>query len=179
MMINFILKSSEFVKLLICKKSRGLFLFKRNEKKNRKGTLTPKMPFFEHQLPRAYHLKCLSNLSEEEIENGCRDSAPSKTVLKQIRYEARKVLTPFEDESKSLSEIHLQQRQYCIGMTKGTLQMILSRPRGINPFSESMVCICHSLARTDIVYADAAGSVLLGDKSCYALYTGKDLCPSC
>jgi len=28
---------------MICKKSRGLFLFKRNEKKNRKGTLTPKM----------------------------------------------------------------------------------------------------------------------------------------
>ena len=27
------------------KKSRGLFLFKRNEKKNRKGTLTLKMPF--------------------------------------------------------------------------------------------------------------------------------------
>jgi len=47
------------------------------------------MPFVEHQLPRAYHLKCLSNLSEEEIESGCRDSAPSKTVLKQIRYEAR------------------------------------------------------------------------------------------
>ena len=44
-MINFISKSSEFVQLLICKKSRGLFLFKRNEKRNRKGTLTPKMPF--------------------------------------------------------------------------------------------------------------------------------------
>jgi len=41
---------------MICKKSRGLFLFKRNEKKNRKGTPTPKMPFVEHQLPRAYHL---------------------------------------------------------------------------------------------------------------------------
>ena len=89
------------------------------------------MKFAEHQLPRAYHLKWLSNLSEEEIESGCRDSAPSKTVLKQIRYEARKVLTPFEDETKSLSEIHSQQQQYCTGMIKGTLQMILSRPRGI------------------------------------------------
>jgi len=58
------------------------------------------MPFVEHQLPRAYHLKCLSNLSEEEIESGCRDSTPSKTVLKQIRYEARKVLNSFEGESK-------------------------------------------------------------------------------
>ena len=45
MMTNFISKSSEFIKLLICKKSRGLFLFKRNEKKNHRGTLTPKMPF--------------------------------------------------------------------------------------------------------------------------------------
>jgi len=80
------------------------------------------MKFAEHQLPRAYHLKCLSNLSEEEIESGFRDSVPSKTVLKQIRYEARKVLTPFEDESKSLSEIHSQQQQYCTGMIKGTLQ---------------------------------------------------------
>ena len=42
MMINFISKSSEFIQLIICKKSRGLFLFKRNDKKNRKGT-TPKM----------------------------------------------------------------------------------------------------------------------------------------
>ena len=66
------------------------------------------MKFVEHQLPRAYHLKCLSNLPEDEIESGCRDSAPSKTVLRQIRYEARKVLTPFEDESKSLSEIYSQ-----------------------------------------------------------------------
>jgi len=58
------------------------------------------MKFAEHHLPRAHHLKCFSNLSEEEIESGFRDSAPSKTVLKQIRYEARMVLTRFEDESK-------------------------------------------------------------------------------
>ena len=77
------------------------------------------MPFVEHQLPRAYHLKCLSNLSEEEIESGCRDTAPSKTILKKIRYKASKVLTPFEDESKSLSEIHSQQQQYCTGMCGG------------------------------------------------------------
>jgi len=38
------------------------------------------MKFVEHQLPRAYHLKCFSNLSKEEIESGCRDSVPSKTV---------------------------------------------------------------------------------------------------
>jgi len=124
--------------------------------------------FAEHQLPHAYRLKCLSNLSEEQIESGCRDSAPSKTVLKQIRYEARKVLTPFEDESKCLSEIHSQQPQYCTSMIKGTLQMILSHPRGIILFSDSTVRIYHSLARTDIVYVNATGRVLLGDKSCYA-----------
>jgi len=44
-MINFTSKSLEFVQLLICKKTRGLFLFKRNEQKNRRGTLTPKMLF--------------------------------------------------------------------------------------------------------------------------------------
>ena len=125
------------------------------------------MKFGEHQLPRAYHLKCLSNLSEEEIESGFRDSTPSKTILQQIRYEARKVLTRFEDESKSLSEIHSQQQLYCTDMIKGTLQMILSRPRGIVLFSESTVRIYHSLARSDIVSVDATCSVLLGDKSCY------------
>jgi len=56
MMINLISKSSEFIQILICKIIAGLYLFKRNEKKNRKGTLTPKVPFVEHQLPRAYHL---------------------------------------------------------------------------------------------------------------------------
>jgi len=45
MMTTFISKSLKFVQLMICKKSRGLFLFKRNDKKNRKGTLTPKMRF--------------------------------------------------------------------------------------------------------------------------------------
>jgi len=123
--------------------------------------------FVEHQLKRAYHLKCLSNLSEEEIESGCRDSAPRKTVLKQIRYEARKVLTPFDDESESLSEIDSQQKQYCAGMIKETRQMILSHPGGIILFSESTVRIYHSLARTDIVSVDATSSVLLGGKSCY------------
>ena len=44
MITNFISQFLEFIELLIYKKSRGLFLFKRNEKKNRKGTLTPKMP---------------------------------------------------------------------------------------------------------------------------------------
>ena len=45
MIINFISKYLEFIALLICEKIAGLFLFKRNEKKNRRGTLTPKMPF--------------------------------------------------------------------------------------------------------------------------------------
>ena len=46
--------------------------------------------------------------------------------------------------------------------------MILSRSRGIILLRESTVRIYHSLARTDIVYVDATGSVLLGDKSWYA-----------
>ena len=78
------------------------------------------------------------------------------------------MLTPFEEESKSLSEIHSQQQQYCTGMIKGTLQMIRSRPRGINLFRESRVRIYRSLARTVTDIVDATGSVLLGDKSCYA-----------
>ena len=45
MITNFISKSLEFIELLICKKIAGLFLFERNEKKNRRGALTPKMPF--------------------------------------------------------------------------------------------------------------------------------------
>ena len=45
MITNFISKCLKFIQLLICKTSSGLFLLKRNEKKNRKGTLTPKMPF--------------------------------------------------------------------------------------------------------------------------------------
>jgi len=45
MITNFISKSLECIKLLICEKIAGLFLFKRNQKKNCKSTLTPKMPF--------------------------------------------------------------------------------------------------------------------------------------
>jgi len=45
MITEFISKSLEFIELLICKKIAGLVLFKRNEKKNRRVTLTPKTPF--------------------------------------------------------------------------------------------------------------------------------------
>ena len=45
MFTNFISKSLEFIQLLICEKIAEVFLFKRNEKKNRRGTLTPKTPF--------------------------------------------------------------------------------------------------------------------------------------
>jgi len=45
MITNFVSKSLEFVELLICEKMAGVFLFKRNDMKNCKGTLTPKMPF--------------------------------------------------------------------------------------------------------------------------------------
>jgi len=44
MITNFISKSLEFIELLICKTSRVLSLFKRNEMKNLRGTLTPKIP---------------------------------------------------------------------------------------------------------------------------------------
>ena len=42
MITNFISKSLEFIELVICKQIAEVFLFKRNEKKNRRGTLTPK-----------------------------------------------------------------------------------------------------------------------------------------
>ena len=45
MITNFISKSLEFIELLICEKIAGVILFKRNEMKNCKCTLTPKMPF--------------------------------------------------------------------------------------------------------------------------------------
>ena len=45
MITNFISKSLEFIELLICEKIAGLLLFKRNEKKYRRGTPTPKTPF--------------------------------------------------------------------------------------------------------------------------------------
>jgi len=53
-------------------------------------------------------------------------------------------------------------------MIKDTLQMILYRPRCIIVFSKCTVRTYYSLARTDIVYVDATGGVLLGDKSWYA-----------
>ena len=38
MITNFISKSLEFIGIWICQKSRELFLFKRNDKRNRKDT---------------------------------------------------------------------------------------------------------------------------------------------
>jgi len=45
MITNCISKSLEFIELLICEKIAGLVLFQRNEKLNRKDTLTHKIPF--------------------------------------------------------------------------------------------------------------------------------------
>ena len=48
----------------------------------------------KHKNPRLHHLEILQNMDQDARESGCRDSCPSKGVLKQIRYESRKIATP-------------------------------------------------------------------------------------
>jgi len=45
---------------------------------------------FHVKLPRLHYLEKLSELDAETRQSGCRDSCPSKAVLKKIRYESRK-----------------------------------------------------------------------------------------
>jgi len=69
-MTNFISKSSEYIEILICEKIAGLCLFKRNEKENCKGTLTPMMHF-------ADRFSCCANIDFNSIlkypPRGCDD----------------------------------------------------------------------------------------------------------
>jgi len=43
-----------------------------------------------------------------------------------------------------------------------------AHPKGIISYSESLARLYHQVAKQDIVYIDAAGSVVLGDRKCYA-----------
>jgi len=122
----------------------------------------------ERKLPRQVYLQNISSLSPEEVSSGCRDACPSNDVLKKVRQEARSVPTPYHNEWETLAEIREQQQEGCGKSMKGTLQTITMHPRGVALFSEDLIRISHKRAKQDIVYIDATGSVVLGDKRCYA-----------
>jgi len=61
-----------------------------------------------------------------------------------------------------------QQQEGCGKIVKGTLQIIAMHPRGVALFSEDLIRIFNKRAKQDIVYIDASGSVVLGDKRCYS-----------
>ena len=62
MIINFISSSLEFIDLLICEKIAGVIFVQTKWKKNRKDTLTPKMPF-------ADRFSCCATIDFNSISN--------------------------------------------------------------------------------------------------------------
>ena len=76
--------------------------------------------------------------------------------------------TPSQNEWEALAEIREEQQEGCGKIVKGTLQIITMHPRGVALFSEDLIRIFHKRAKQDIIYIDATGSVVLGDKRSYA-----------
>jgi len=122
----------------------------------------------DSKLPRQIYLQNISSLSSDEVSSGCRNGYPSKDVLKKNRQEARSVPTPSHNEWEALAEIREQQQQACDKVVKVTLQLVTMHPKGVALFNENLIRIFHERAKQDLVYVDATGSVVLGDKRCYA-----------
>ena len=68
-------------------------------------------------------------LNQDARESGCRDSCPSKPVLKQIRYENRKIATPPGDVWLALQSITENQNQ--MSTSSATLQAISLDPPAV------------------------------------------------
>jgi len=64
-------------------------------------------------------------------------------------------------ETEALAHIREQQQEGCDKTVKGTLQIITMHPIRVAFFSEDLNRIFHKRAKQDIVYIDAAGSVVL------------------
>jgi len=120
------------------------------------------------KLPREQYIENISTLPSEVLASGCCDACPNKNVLNQVRHEAREIETPSKDEWAALFAIRKEQQGTSGHCVKGFLQITTMHPKGIILFSEKLVRIYHNVAKHDIVYIDATGSILLGDKHCYA-----------
>ena len=68
-------------------------------------------------------------LNQDAREGGCRDSCPSKAVLKQFRYESRKIATPPGDVWLALQSIKKNQNQ--MTASSATLQAISVDPPAV------------------------------------------------
>ena len=107
----------------------------------------------------------LQNVDQDARESGCWDSCPSKGVLKQIRYERRKIATPPGDVWSALQSIKENQNQ--MSASSATLQSISLDPPAVIFYSIKTIRILHNVWKDDLVYIDATGNVLLGEQHCY------------
>jgi len=123
---------------------------------------------FASKLPREQYIENIAALPSEVLASGCRDACPNKNVLKQVRHEAREIESTSKDEWEALFAIRKEQLDTSGHRVKETLQIITMHPKGIILFSEKLVRLYHHVAKHDTVYIDATGSILLGDKHCYA-----------
>ena len=120
----------------------------------------------KNKLPRLHYLEKLSELDAETRQSGCRDSCPSKAVLKKIRYESRKIKTPHDNVWLSLEKI--KEEQCKCSLENATLQVIMLDPPGAIFYSKRSMEILHAVCKRDILYIDATGGVILGQERCYA-----------
>ena len=80
----------------------------------------------KHKLPRLHHLEQPKHLDPKALESGCRGGCPSKDVLKQIRYESRRIATPDDNVWLALQKIKEDQHQ--TSRCSATLQVIMMEP---------------------------------------------------
>lgn len=101
-------------------------------------------------------LENIAKIPEDVMESGCRDVAPSRNVLKNISWEARKSSRQHSNEIISL-QIMLQKR------TKSpdeVLQKVMLHPKGVLLWSKRSIHIYQERCQEDIIYLDATGSIM-------------------
>lgn len=110
----------------------------------------------QKQLPRAVYLTKITQISVEFMESGCRDEAPSPSVLKTISWETHQRSQRHSNESISL-QIMLEKKT---NSPDEVPQKIMLHPKGVLLWSQRSISIYHERCKEDIAYLDATGSVL-------------------
>ncbi|XP_059376293.1 uncharacterized protein LOC132112707 isoform X2 [Carassius carassius] len=101
-------------------------------------------------------LENIAKIPEDVMESGCRDVAPSRNVLKNISWEARKSSRQHSNEIISL-QIMLQKRT---NSPDEVLQKVMLHPKGVLLWSKRSIHIYQERCQEDIIYLDATGSIM-------------------
>ncbi|XP_019720910.1 uncharacterized protein LOC109513130 [Hippocampus comes] len=120
----------------------------------------------QKELPRSMYLHNIGQLHDTVMESGCRDEAPTPSILKTISWEVR--------QNSRLHNNELLSLQFMVegksNKPEDVLQKVFLFPKGVLLWSLRSIDIYHERTREDILYLDATGSIMKKGKGSPPFY---------